>query len=102
MNFHYVVYKLTFPNGKIYIGKDIGSSGHSMRYFGSWDNELVESDFTKEQLSEFTLRKEILFESSDKNEVSKKESEFIIKLKSNDNSIGYNQTHKPRKNKNTD
>ena len=34
MHFKYVVYKLTFPNGKIYIGKDIGGEGHSLRYFG--------------------------------------------------------------------
>jgi hypothetical protein len=27
--FKYVVYRLTFPNGKIYIGKDIGGDGHS-------------------------------------------------------------------------
>ncbi|CTQ54758.1 hypothetical protein LP7551_03293 [Roseibium album] len=31
----YVVYKLTFPNGKIYIGKDIGGEGHSLRYVNS-------------------------------------------------------------------
>jgi hypothetical protein len=72
MHFDYVIYKITFPNGKIYVGKDIGGSGHSLRYFGSWNNALVAQDLTKEQLSDFTLRKEILFESNDKNEVSKK------------------------------
>jgi hypothetical protein len=97
MKFLYVVYKLTFPNGKIYVGKDIGSTGHSLRYFGSWDTEIVERDFTKEELSDFTLRKEIIFESNDKSEVSRKEGEFIISLKSNDPAIGYNQTYKPRK-----
>lgn len=97
MKFLYVVYKLTFPNGKIYVGKDIGSTGHSLRYFGSWDNEIVERDFTKEELSDFTIRKEIIFESNDKNEVSKKEGELILFLKSNDPAIGYNQTHRPRK-----
>ena len=96
--FHYVVYKLTFPNGKIYIGKDIGGSGHSMRYFGSWDNMTVEADFTKEELSNFTLRKEILFESSDKVEVTKKESELIIVHQSNNPEIGYNRTHRKRRN----
>ncbi len=96
MKFQYVVYKLTFPNGKIYIGKDVGSKGHSIRYFGSWKNELVERDFTKEELGDFTIRKEIIFESDDKNEVSRMEIEFIKKLRSNDYNIGYNQTHKTK------
>lgn len=91
-----VVYKLTFPNGKIYVGKDIGSKGHSLRYFGSWDNELVQRDFTEEQLRDFTVRKEIIFESKNKVEVSKKEGELILQLRSNDSSIGYNMTHRPK------
>ncbi|MFL9610406.1 GIY-YIG nuclease family protein [Methylobacillus sp. Pita2] len=97
MKFPYVVYKIVFPNGKIYVGKDIGSAGHSIRYFGSWCNELVEKDFTKEQLSDFTLRKQILFESTNISEVNKKESELIRLLKSNEPEIGYNRTHRPRK-----
>lgn len=92
MKFKYVIYKITFPNGKIYIGKDIGGSGHSLRYFGSWDNEAVSADFTKEQLSNFTLIKEILFESADKTEVNKKEMELIKSYKSNNPDIGYNKT----------
>ena len=97
--FLYVVYKLTFPNGKIYIGKDIGGSGHSIRYFGSWNNAAVEADFSKSALSDFSLRKEILFESADKNEVSRMESEWIRQSKSNDPAIGYNRTHRSRRNK---
>ncbi len=97
MAIDYVIYKLTFPNGKIYVGKDIGGKGHSLSYFGSWDNEYVQRDFTDEQLRDFTVRKEILLESPDKNLVSKKEGEFILLLKSNDPSIGYNKTHKARK-----
>lgn len=96
--FKYVVYKLTFPNGKIYIGKDIGGSGHSMRYFGSWNNRLVEQDFTKEQLTKFTLNKEILFESEDKKLIGKKENEYIRKYNSNDPLIGYNQTLRKKQN----
>lgn len=92
----YVVYRVTFPNGKIYIGKDIGEPGHSLRYFGSWDNLTVEADFTTDQLRDFTLRKEILFESSDKAVVSAKESELIRLHKSNDPNIGYNRTHRRR------
>ena len=92
MYFDYVVYKLTFPNGKIYIGKDVGGAGHSIRYFGSWDNELVAKDFTKEQLRDWTIRKEILYESKDKKEIGQKEHEYIKALKSNDQNIGYNKT----------
>ena len=91
MRLAYVVYKLTFPNGKIYIGKDVGGHGHSLRYFGSWNTDLVERDFTKEQILDFTVRKQILFESSDKVEVSQKESEYIRSLDATNPEIGYNQ-----------
>lgn len=91
-HFSYVIYKITFPNGKIYIGKDEGGSGHSLRYFGSWSNELIASDFTKEQLLEFTLKKEILFESSDKETIRNKESEYIRLFDSSNPLIGYNRT----------
>jgi crossover junction endodeoxyribonuclease RuvC len=90
--FQYVVYKLTFPNGKIYIGKYIGSDGHSLRYFGSWNNALVEADFTKEELKDFSVRKEIIFESDDKSLVSKKEHDFIKEFNSHYPEIGYNRT----------
>jgi len=95
VHFAYVVYLLTFPNGKIYVGKDIGGTGHSIRYFGSWSNQLVEADFTKEELSDLTIRKQILFESDDKVQVNRKEVEFIRALNSADPSTGYNQW--PRK-----
>jgi hypothetical protein len=56
----------------------------------------VQKDFTEIQLRDFTIRKEILFESKDKNEVNKKEGEFILSLRSNDPSIGYNKTHRAK------
>ena len=90
--FKYVVYKLTFPNGKIYIGMDIGNAGHSLRYFGSWNNELVEADFNRDELADFTLRKEILFESDDKDEIRRKENELIREYRSNEAEVGYNRT----------
>lgn len=68
-----------------------------MHYFGSWNNELVERDFSKEELADFTLRKEILFESENKQEVGQKETELILAFQSNNPSIGYNQTSRPRK-----
>ena len=92
----YVVYKITFPNGKIYIGKDIGEPDHSLRYFGSWDNLTVEADFTTDELRDFTVRKEILFENADKFAVTTKEAELIRQFKFNDPAIGYNRTHRRR------
>ena len=96
MSLGYVVYKITFPNGKIYVGKDVGSSGHSLRYFGSWNDALVQSELTDDQQRDLTLRKEILFESHSKSEVSAMESRLIVDLRSNDPLIGYNQTHKKK------
>jgi hypothetical protein len=83
-----VIYKITYPNGKIYIGKDLTDT---INYFGSADNNLAEKDFTREQRKDFTIRKEILFESEDENEVNRRESDFIRQYKSNDPAIGYNQ-----------
>ena len=92
----YVVYLVTFPNGKIYVGKDIGGSGHALRYFGSWDCRLVEDDFSDQDLKDFTLRKQILFESADKSLVSKRETELIMAMQSYKPDIGYNRSHGQR------
>lgn len=54
------VYKITYPNGNIYIGKDLTDS---INYFGSANNKLIEKDFTREEKRNFTIRKEILWES---------------------------------------
>ncbi|AAK79174.1 hypothetical protein BJV85_002795 [Clostridium acetobutylicum] len=85
-----VVYRITYPNGKIYIGKDLTDS---INYFGSANNDLIEKDFTREQKRDFTIRKEILWESesaTDK-EVNKKEIEYIRLYESNNPQIGYNR-----------
>ena len=83
-----VIYKITYPNGKIFIGKDLTDT---ITYLGSVNNELIENDFTREELRDFTVRKEILFESRDEQEVNRLESEFILKFKANDPSVGYNR-----------
>ncbi len=85
-----VIYKITYPNGKIYIGKDVTNS---INYFGSASSTLIEKDFSIEERRIFIIKKEILWESefaSDK-EISKKEVEFIKKFSSNNPNIGYNQ-----------
>lgn len=85
-----VIYKITYPNGKIYIGKDLTGT---LNYFGSVGSKLIEKDFTREEMRDFTIRKEILWESetaTDK-EVNQKEVEFIKAYSSNNPAIGYNQ-----------
>jgi len=84
-----VIYKITYPNGKIYVGQDLTDS---INYFGSASSELIAKDFTREQRRDFTIRKEILWESetASDTEVTKKEIEFIKQLNSNDPAIGYN------------
>jgi len=83
-----VIYKITYPNGKIYIGKDLTGT---LTYFGSVNSELVAQDFTKEQRDDFTIRKQILMESEDDSEINSCESKFILQYRSNNPEIGYNQ-----------
>ncbi len=85
-----VIYKITYPNGKIYIGKDLTNS---INYFGSAASKLIEQDFTREQRREFNIRKEIIWESDTANdqEVNQKEIELIKLHRANDPAVGYNQ-----------
>lgn len=85
-----VICKITYPNGKIYVGKDVTDS---INYFGSANSNLIAADFTREQRRDFTIRKEILWESqtASDSEVSLKEAEYIQTMKSNDPAIGYNR-----------
>lgn len=66
------------------MGNDEGGVGHSLRYFGSWSNALVAQDFSKEELADLTLRKQILFESDSKEDVRRMEVELILRHHSND------------------
>jgi hypothetical protein len=85
-----VIYKITYPNGKIYIGKDLTDS---INYFGSAASALIAKDFTRKQRRDFTIRKEILWESetASEKEANLKEVELIRSFRSNDPAIGYNQ-----------
>jgi hypothetical protein len=88
-----VVYKITYPNGKIYVGSD---ATDDIRYFGSADPNLVAEDFTREQRRDFTVRREILWESetATRSDLVRKEFEFIIALRANDPAVGYNRAPK--------
>ena len=57
------IYMITYPTGKIYIGKD---SVGSHRYFGSPDMDIINADFQnlpEEMRKDYTIRKQILWES---------------------------------------
>lgn len=85
-----VVYRITYPNGKIYIGQD---ATDDINYFGSADSDLIRRDFTRKQIRDFTVRKQILWESSSATArmLNKKERDFILMYHSNDPAIGYNR-----------
>jgi len=91
-----VIYKITYPNGKIYVGMDLTDT---LTYFGSVDGRLIEADVTAEQRDDFTIRKEILWssESATDAEVRPKEVEFIVALQSNDLARGYNRLPRQRR-----
>jgi hypothetical protein len=93
------IYKITyFSTNKIYIGK---VAYESFRYFGSPDIEVLNEDFRNlplEQQKDYTVRKEILWESEDctDSELAEKEVELIRKYQSNNPNIGYNRWPKYR------
>ena len=87
------VYKITYPTGKIYIGKQ---SYVSVRYMGSPDKGLLNADFASlpdDVRLDYTIRKQILWESesASEEELSAKEVELIREHRSNDPAIGYNR-----------
>jgi hypothetical protein len=87
------VYIITYPTGKIYVGKD---SFGSCRYFGSPNIDIINEDFAtlpEEIRRDYTIRKQILWESStaSERELAAKEVELIRKYRSNDPEIGYNR-----------
>jgi hypothetical protein len=85
-----VVFKVTFPNGKIFVGQD---SSDTIVFFGHVDAELVARDLSREQRRDFSIRKEVLWESdtATKEEIDNVEQAYIRTLGANDPSMGYNQ-----------
>ena len=85
-----VIYKITYPNGKIYVGQD---RTDSINYFGSANSALIAKDFDRQARRSFAICREILWESdtATRQEINAKELEFILLLRSNDPSVGYNQ-----------
>ena len=94
-----VIYKITYPNGKIYVGQDVTGS---IAYFGSPNSNLIAADFNPEDRRSFTITKDILWESSSatKQEVNAMERHFTLELQSNDPEVGYNRSPKLKSEKN--
>ncbi len=85
-----IIYRITYPNGKIYIGQD---RTDDINYFGSAEGALIEEDFTPEQRRSFTVTKDILLEIEDIeiSELNQLEIQFIKFYESNDPAKGYNR-----------
>ncbi len=85
-----VIYKITYPNGKIYVGKDLTDD---ICYFGSANSNLIAQDFAREERVKFTVTREILWESqfASNAEVNAKEVELIVLYRANEPTIGYNR-----------
>jgi hypothetical protein len=88
------VYKITYPNGKIYVGMDLIGV---VTYFGSPSRKTKErmaADLAEYQ-HDLRVRKEILWdfpETATDAEVRAKEIELIREHRSNDPAIGYNRS----------
>ncbi len=84
-----VVYRITYPNGKTYIGQDLTDT---ISYFGSPSSSQIEADFTREQRRSFTITRDTLWESetATNEEVSVMEMNLIREHRSNDPAVGYN------------
>jgi hypothetical protein len=87
-----IIYKITYPNGKIHIGKDATGT---ITYFG--DAASIAREFTRDQRRDFTTRREILWESETASDadVNVKEVELILAYRANDPAVGYNRWPKP-------
>ena len=90
------IYKIIYPNGKIYVGSDVVSKHQGVAYFGSPSGDAIEKDFTPIQIRNMTITKEIIWESETASnaEVLKKEIELIHTLESNNPTKGYNKKPK--------
>jgi hypothetical protein len=87
------VYKITYPNGKVYVGMDLTGS---ISYFGSPSaKERIAADLAEHRL-DLTVRKQILWESDTATdaEVHAMEVKLMREHRSNDPAVGYNLTPK--------
>lgn len=85
-----VIYRITYPTGKIYVGHD---RTKSINYFGSAYDALIARDFTPEQRQSFPITRDILWypESATREGISRVEMQFIVELRAIDPAERYNQ-----------
>lgn len=85
------IYKITYPNGKIYIGQD---RTNDINYFGSAHSPTIAADFPNWQTEPFSVTKEILFDGTKLTiqELNSKEVEYIKRFRSHEDDVGYNRT----------
>jgi len=86
------VFKVTYPNGKVYVGSDLTGS---ISYFGSPGDKAkarIAADLGAQGCREFAVTKTILWEceTATKAETLAVEREWIIRLGANDPDLGYN------------
>jgi hypothetical protein len=84
------VYKVTYPNGKIFVIRD---PMDQITYIEPIANDQFLADFTTKESKNFTVRKEVLWESADAgpDEVARVEVEWIHRLRANNPDVGYNR-----------
>ena len=82
--------RITYPNGKIYIGKDLTDT---LTYFGSPNSALIATDFSGKDVTSFSIRKDILWRSdtASPREVATAEVALIREHRANDPAVGYNR-----------
>jgi hypothetical protein len=87
------VYKITYPNGKIYVGSDLTGT---LTYFGSPSAKAKQQILAEhaDHRLDFTVRKQILWESETATdaEVLAMEKKLIRETGANNPAIGYNLT----------
>jgi hypothetical protein len=85
-----IIYKITYPNGKIYIGQD---RTDDINYFGSADSFTIRKDFTLQQRRSLTVTKTILcrLKHCTIHELNQRERLYIQHYQSNNPTKGYNR-----------
>lgn len=89
-----LIYKIIYPNNKIYIGSDLTDD---INYFGSASSKFIAQEHPEMKVGDkFKITKEILWISNTATayEVRKIENKFIIDYESNNPQKGYNQIPK--------
>lgn len=87
------IYKITFPNGKIYVGSD---TTDDVFYFGTPSDASKASmaaDYPPEKRLSFAVTKDVLWQGlASRSDLVRREHALIVALRANDPSAGYNLT----------